>query len=64
MASKSTVPFEERARQHPNPLAKQLFEIAVRKKTNIVLSADLRTSEELLAIADSEWNVPSSSAPE
>jgi hypothetical protein len=54
MASKSTLTYAQRAARHPNPLVKKLFEIADRKKTNVVLSADLTTTKELLAIADSE----------
>jgi hypothetical protein len=54
MASKSTLTYTQRAARHPNPLVKKLFEIADRKKTNVVLSADLTTTKELLAIADSE----------
>ncbi|KIV95605.1 orotidine 5'-phosphate decarboxylase [Exophiala mesophila] len=53
MASKSNLSFETRAVNHPNPLVKRLFAIAERKQTNIVLSADLTTSKELLGIADS-----------
>ncbi len=54
MTSKSTVSYAERAVNHSNPLAKKIFEIAERKKTNVVLSADLRTTDELLHIADSK----------
>ncbi|OCT49339.1 Orotidine 5'-phosphate decarboxylase [Cladophialophora carrionii] len=53
MASKSTCSYAQRAAKHSNPLVKKLFEIAERKKTNVVLSADLTTTKELLAIADS-----------
>jgi orotidine-5'-phosphate decarboxylase len=53
MSSKSRLSFAERASKHQNPLAKKLFEIAERKKTNVVLSADLRTTKELLEIVDS-----------
>ncbi|KAH0829383.1 orotidine 5'-phosphate decarboxylase [Fonsecaea monophora] len=53
MASQSHLPYSQRAQRHPHPLVRRLFEIAERKKTNVVLSADLTTTEELLAIADS-----------
>ena len=52
MASKSSEKFAERARKHSNDLVKKLFAIAERKETNIVLSADLTTTDELLDIAD------------
>jgi len=54
MASRSNLSYAQRAQGHANPLVQRLFEIAERKKTNIVLSADLTTSRELLAIADSK----------
>ncbi|KAF3918620.1 hypothetical protein AA313_de0203735 [Arthrobotrys entomopaga] len=52
MASKSKLSYGERAKQHPHPVARRLFEIAESKKTNVVVSADLTTSKELLDIAD------------
>ena len=52
MASKSSETFAERAEKHSNDLVKKLFAIAERKETNIVLSADLTTTHELLDIAD------------
>jgi hypothetical protein len=52
MASHSKRTFAERAKQHPNVLVRRLLDIAERKKTNIVLSADLTTTDELLKIAD------------
>jgi len=54
MASRSTVSFAQRGAEHPNPLVGRLFEIAEKKKTNVVLSADLTTTKELLTIADSK----------
>lgn len=53
MASKSNLTYAERARQHDNPVAKKLFEIAKTKKSNVVVSADLTTTSELLELADS-----------
>jgi len=55
MASRSDLSYEQRAKDHPNPLVKRLFHIAREKKTNIVLSADLTTTEELLSLADSKF---------
>ncbi len=54
MASRSNLTYARRAADHPNPLVKTLFGIAERKQTNLVLSADLTTTKELLAIADSK----------
>jgi orotidine-5'-phosphate decarboxylase len=53
MSSKSSLSYAERAKAHPNPLAKKLFEIAEAKKSNVVVSADLTTTKSLLDIADS-----------
>lgn len=55
MASKSTLSFGQRATNHPNALVKRLFNIAEKKKTNIVLSADLTTTKDLLEIANSKF---------
>lgn len=52
MASQSHLSFAQRAANHPNQLTKRLFGIAERKKTNIVLSADLTTTADLLKIAN------------
>ncbi|KMP00755.1 orotidine 5'-phosphate decarboxylase [Coccidioides immitis RMSCC 2394] len=52
MASKSQVPYEDRARDHPNPLARRLFQIATEKQSNVVVSADVTTTKELLDLAD------------
>ena len=52
MSNKKGISFGQRAAEHPHPLAKKLFQIAERKKTNIVLSADLATTKDLLAIVD------------
>jgi hypothetical protein len=52
MTSRSTLPYHVRAAEHENRLVKELFRIAETKKTNLVLSADLTTSEELLRVAD------------
>ncbi|EEH37111.2 orotidine 5'-phosphate decarboxylase [Paracoccidioides lutzii Pb01] len=52
MSSKSHIPYAVRASRHSNPLAKQLFQIAEEKKSNVVVSADVTTSKELLDLAD------------
>lgn len=52
MASKSNICYAERARRHDNPVVIKLFDIAERKKSNLVLSADLTTTRELLELAD------------
>ncbi|KAL1959178.1 hypothetical protein VTO42DRAFT_2683 [Malbranchea cinnamomea] len=52
MTSLSHLPYEDRASRHSNPLARQLFQIAVEKKSNVVVSADVTTSQELLDLAD------------
>lgn len=52
MTSKTSLSYGQRAQQHPNPLARRLFEIAESKQTNIAVSADLTTTEELLSIAE------------
>ncbi|EGC41808.1 orotidine-5'-phosphate decarboxylase [Histoplasma capsulatum var. duboisii H88] len=52
MSSKSHIPYSVRASRHGNPLAKRLFQIAEEKKSNVVLSADVTTTKELLDLAD------------
>ncbi|OAX78972.1 orotidine 5'-phosphate decarboxylase [Emergomyces africanus] len=52
MSSKSHLPYSVRASRHRNPLAKQLFQIAEEKKSNVVVSADVTTTKELLDLAD------------
>ncbi|PTU18593.1 hypothetical protein P175DRAFT_0503389 [Aspergillus ochraceoroseus IBT 24754] len=52
MSSKSTLTYGARAKNHPNPLTKKLFEIAEAKKTNVTVSADVTTTKELLDLAD------------
>ncbi|EEP75973.1 orotidine 5'-phosphate decarboxylase [Uncinocarpus reesii 1704] len=52
MASKSQIPYEVRGRDHPNPLARRLFQIAAEKQSNVVVSADVTTTQELLDLAD------------
>lgn len=53
MASKTQMSFTARAETHKHPLVKELFVLAEKKQSNVVLSADLTTTEALLDIADS-----------
>lgn len=57
MSSRSHLPYSERAKQHPNALAKRLFQIAAEKQSNVVVSADLTTTKELVELADREFTV-------
>lgn len=52
MSSKSQLTYSARASNHPNALAKRLFQIAEAKKTNVTVSADVTTTKELLDLAD------------
>lgn len=52
MSSKSTLSYTERAKQQAHPVARRLFEIAEIKKSNVVISADITTTKELLELAD------------
>lgn len=52
MASKSNISYAERARRHDHPVVRKLFGIAESKKSNLVISADLTTTRELLELAD------------
>ena len=55
MASKSSLTYAARAKQHPNLVARRLFELAEEKKSNVVVSADLTTTKELLYLADRKY---------
>ena len=52
MSSKSQLTYGSRASNHPNPLAKKLFQIAEAKNTNVTVSADVTTTKDLLDLAD------------
>ncbi|KAJ5815188.1 Orotidine 5'-phosphate decarboxylase [Penicillium riverlandense] len=52
MSSKSHLTYGARARTHPNPLARRLFEVAEAKQSNVTVSADVTTTKELLDLAD------------
>jgi orotidine-5'-phosphate decarboxylase len=48
MPSKSKLPYSARAEIHSHPLTKRLLQIAHTKKTNLVVSLDVTSSNELL----------------
>ena len=52
MSSASGQTYDERASKHPNALVRRLFMIAEHKQTNVVVSADVTETWELLALAD------------
>ncbi|RMZ77089.1 hypothetical protein DV737_g4540, partial [Chaetothyriales sp. CBS 132003] len=52
MSNKATITYAQRGQDHAHPVARKLFQLAERKETNLVLSADVTTTEELLAIAN------------
>lgn len=52
MSSKSQLTYGVRASNHPNPLARKLFQVAEAKKSNVTVSADVTTTKELLDLAD------------
>ncbi len=56
MTSKSTLRYAQRAHGYQNPVAKKLFQIGGSKSSNIVVSADLTRTKELLELADSTYN--------
>jgi hypothetical protein len=55
MTSKSSQTYAKRAQSTTNPLLAKLFSIAERKRSNIVLSADLTTTVDLLKTADGKF---------
>eukprot|EP00894_Picocystis_sp_ML_P002611 jgi/Pico_ML_1/53128/g3733.t1 len=51
-AKRKRLTYEERAKVAENQVAKELFELMARKKTNLSVAADVDTAEELLELAD------------
>ena len=51
MTSRSTLTYAERAARHSHPVARMFLETAERKELNVIVSADLTTSAELLKCA-------------
>jgi len=47
MATKSSSSYARRAENTSIPIVKRLFEIAEAKKTNVVISADVRNTKDL-----------------
>ncbi|KAL9125487.1 MAG: hypothetical protein Q9217_005316 [Psora testacea] len=52
MASKSHLTYSARASQHKQPVVKKPFELAETKKSNVIISADLTNTSDLLNLAD------------
>nr|ABC87762.1 orotidine 5'-monophosphate decarboxylase [Myrothecium gramineum] len=52
MSSKSGLPYHIRATTNPHPVARKLFAVAERKKSNLIISADLTDTKSLLECAD------------
>lgn len=51
-------PFELRAGIAGNTISRQLFELMVRKRSNLALAADVATSEQLLRLAEQACFLP------
>ena len=45
-------PFEQRAHLAKNAAGRQLFELMVKKQSNLAVAADVATAEEMLKLAD------------
>ena len=56
MASKSHLTYSTRASQHTEPVVKRLFELAETKNPNVIVSADLTNTSDLLDLADRKDN--------
>ncbi len=48
----TTLSYTERAKHSASPMAKQLLQLMDAKKTNLALSADVTSAQQLLALAD------------
>lgn len=58
MTTKSTLSYAKRAQISSNAVVQKLFEIAESKKSNVVLSADIRNTKDLLSLADRKSFIP------
>jgi len=56
MSSISKLSYGKRAEAHSHPVAKLFLETAEKKKSNLIISADLTNTAELLACADRKDN--------
>ncbi|KAJ2249705.1 orotidine 5'-phosphate decarboxylase, partial [Coemansia sp. RSA 454] len=52
MVSFSQLTYAQRGKEHPHPLARELFAVMERKRSNLSVAADVATKAELLALAD------------
>ncbi|KAK9469942.1 Orotidine 5'-phosphate decarboxylase domain-containing protein [Lipomyces arxii] len=52
MASTTAKSYEQRIVTHPSPLAKRLLKTMAEKKTNLCVSLDVQTKEQLLGLAE------------
>lgn len=48
----SPISYEQRAVACSNPVARQIFEVMARKRTNLAVAADVATADEMLRVAD------------
>lgn len=55
MTSYSQKTYAQRASLHPNEVARRFFETAEAKKSNLIVSADLGSTAELLQCADGNY---------
>jgi orotidine-5'-phosphate decarboxylase len=53
----STQTYAARAQTHNSPLARRLFEIMEKKRSNLAISADMTDTKSLLQLADGKWTL-------